>query len=270
MKLTIPDWKSAWFDNHLNTRLFTEVSRLERTLHNSLGSSAQWMEQVTIEAGHLAQSMIRLESGRTSSQDLRAATEKAMRLSALGLMLMAALDANLPGHEQPGRDVADEPPPPRRPAPMAPTALAAASAMASTLAAKPPAGPPGGQPSGKGSSHAGGIQSVPWQPQMFRSFTVPAQPSKVPPQRLEEEEEDEFPAGTAFEAAQEFEFADEEDMDTMPDIASLSQVGHSGGGGSAMSGTIISLSEQGLSRAEIEVVTGQPRHIIDAVLANSA
>jgi len=30
--------------------------------------------------------------------------------------------------------------------------------------------------------------------------------------------------------------------------------------------TILSLSEQGLSRAEIEMVTGEPRHIIEAVL----
>jgi hypothetical protein len=30
--------------------------------------------------------------------------------------------------------------------------------------------------------------------------------------------------------------------------------------------TILSLSGQGLSRAEIEVVTGEPRHIIEAVL----
>ena len=30
--------------------------------------------------------------------------------------------------------------------------------------------------------------------------------------------------------------------------------------------TIISLGKQGLSRAEIEMVTGEPRHIIEAVL----
>jgi len=35
---------------------------------------------------------------------------------------------------------------------------------------------------------------------------------------------------------------------------------------SALRQTIVSLSEQGLSRAEIEMVIGEPRHVIEAVL----
>ena len=38
---------------------------------------------------------------------------------------------------------------------------------------------------------------------------------------------------------------------------------------SRMHDTIVSLSKQGLSRAEIEAVTGEPRHIIEALIEHA-
>ncbi len=49
----------------------------------------------------------------------------------------------------------------------------------------------------------------------------------------------------------------------------LSSSGDSEARKSRMHDTILSLSRQGLSRAEIEAVTGEPRHVIEAVIDNS-
>ena len=92
MKLKSPDWKKSWFENHISERFFQEVTRLEHGTVNRLETSAQWMEQMTIELGQLAQSMIQLESGGSSSPQVRQAFEKSLRLSALALHLMVTLD----------------------------------------------------------------------------------------------------------------------------------------------------------------------------------
>lgn len=57
------------------------------------------------------------------------------------------------------------------------------------------------------------------------------------------------------------------DSQPTPLISSIVQVsGQSRQSPSRMRETIQSLSMQGLSRAEIEMLTGEPRHIIEAVI----
>ena len=83
MKLKIQDWKSAWFDAHINDRFFQEMSRVEKGMVNDLNTSAHWMEQVMIDVGQLAQAMIRLEKADTPEPHIRQAMEKSLRLAAL-------------------------------------------------------------------------------------------------------------------------------------------------------------------------------------------
>lgn len=263
MKLKVTDWKHAWFESHISERFFQEMSRLEKGPVQGLDTSAQWMEQVMIDVGALAQAMIRLEHEGPTETQLRQACDKAMRLAALSLHLITALDvANggthraatagrsngmdwAAGRAGPGAPPAppraqepeatpavDRPEPPRAPpAAAGPVPTTTAQLLARNAAQRPaPEAPDAGSEAGR---------------EVARSVLAPADAAAV-----------EASAAAAKPPLDGSLFA------------SLLQVSGRQGpqSESHLRQTILSLAQQGLSRAEIEMVTGEPRHIVEAVL----
>jgi len=253
MKLKVTDWKHAWFESHISDRFFQEMSKLDHGAMHGLETSAQWMEQIMIEVGLLAQAMIRLEQSGAPEPQIRQAYEKSMRLAALAMQLITALDgadreqlrsAALVRGEHGGAAPSQAPlsafPAPSQPA-------AAAPAPGNPALAGHPAGQPGATPAAIAALTRGaqGVRPPPPAPRAERKLAAPAAaPESAAP----------APASAVS-------------RDT-PVFSSLLQV--SGRNAprteSYVHQTILSLSEQGLSRAEIEMVTGEPRHIIEAVL----
>ncbi len=92
MRLLTPPWKTAWYDDQLSNRFFHELSKLEKSTVRELETSAQWMEQMVIEFGQLAQNMIQLEKVSPPPTHIRQAFEKALKLSVLAAHLTAALE----------------------------------------------------------------------------------------------------------------------------------------------------------------------------------
>ncbi len=92
MKLLTPPWKTAWYDDQISDRFFHEMSRLENGSMQELQSSAQWMNQVVIEVGQLAQNMTQLEKDAPHASQVRLAFERTLKLSTLTAHLAAALD----------------------------------------------------------------------------------------------------------------------------------------------------------------------------------
>jgi hypothetical protein len=92
MKLLTPPWKTAWYDDQISDRFFQEMSRTENAELHDLESSAQWMNQVVIQTGQLAQNMNQLERDVQHPSQIRLAFEKALKLSTLVAHLAAALD----------------------------------------------------------------------------------------------------------------------------------------------------------------------------------
>lgn len=92
MKLLTPPWKTAWYDDQISDRFFHEMSRLEKGSMQELQSSAQWMNQIMIEVGQLAQNMTQLENNAPHASQVRLAFERTLRLSTLTAHLAAALD----------------------------------------------------------------------------------------------------------------------------------------------------------------------------------
>jgi hypothetical protein len=268
MKLKVTDWKQAWFESHISERFFQEMSRLEKGAVQGLESTAQWMEQIMIEVGLLAQAMIRLEQDGAPEPQIRQAYDKAMRLSSLALHLITALDGadreqlrsasivrgdrhdapayasapvatpmSVAGTAKPAQAAAPAAAPRPAPAAAPPAAPAVPPTMPSTVRPTvPPTVRPAAAPAG------------PWR------SPVPIRPSVAPGERP--------PSGPSA--------ADVAAPPGAPSplIATLLQVSGRNvpRSESALRQTIVSLSQQGLSRAEIEAVTGEPRHIIEAVL----
>lgn len=92
MRLLTPPWKTAWYDDQISDRFFQEMSRTENAEVHDLESSAQWMNQVVIQTGQLAQNMNQLEKDVPHPSQVRLAFEKALKLSTLVAHLAAALD----------------------------------------------------------------------------------------------------------------------------------------------------------------------------------
>ena len=60
MKITIPDWKTSWFESHISDRFFQEMVKIEKGTAMTLETSSQWMAQVMSETGQLAQALMNL------------------------------------------------------------------------------------------------------------------------------------------------------------------------------------------------------------------
>lgn len=271
MRLKIQDWKSAWFDTKINDRFFQEMSRVEKGMVKDLNTSAHWMEQLMVEVGQLAQAMIRLEKDDTPEPQIRQAMDKSLRLAALSLQLVITLDGLdremlKPGQRQfasqamgqimpggpveiPAREI-HPPAPLPQPVPPPPREEAVSS----------PQGP------------------VP--PFLMRQMSAPPASTTISGQEPGELAEDlvveppamDPPGQGTFEAFAEAVANDNDNgggpfstlspmLDFSPDRPEVAT--------SRMHDTIVSLSKQGLSRAEIEAVTGEPRHIIEALITHS-
>jgi hypothetical protein len=237
MKLRTPLWKGAWYEEGLSDRFSQEMTRLERTVVKDIGTSAQWVEQLVIELGLLTQNMIHLEGEAPPGHQLRLAFEKALKLSALAGHLMAALDL-----------AADKGP-----------------AVLRYSEVEADAGPAGSKDAG--AAHAPGLR--PLEPQWPAAeppwVKAPAaQPLAYPVPRSAPEAQvglkrQSMPASTQPPAA----------PPPPPSFAGgLFEISESlvPAGPNPMREMILSLSRRGLSRSEIEVITEQPRHIIEAVL----
>ena len=261
MKLKVTDWKHAWFESHISDRFFQEMSKLDHGAIHGLETSAQWMEQIMIEVGLLAQAMIRLEQSGAPEPQIRQAYEKSMRLAALAMQLITALDgadreqlrsAALVRGEHGGAAPSQAALPAPLPAfPTPPQLAAPAPAPAASAAGGNPAlaGHPVGQAGGTSAAIAAltrgaqGVRPPPPAPRAERKTAAVATESAAP-----------APAPAVNSNA--------------PVFSSLLQISgrNAPRSESYVHQTILSLSEQGLSRAEIEMVTGEPRHIIEAVL----
>lgn len=256
MKLRTPSWKTAWYEEGLSERFAQEMSRLEKTVIKDIETSAQWVEQLVIELGMLAQNMIHLEGESRRDSQIRLAFEKALKVSALAGHLMGALDqavdhgpsllryagdpapdhAGLGGrpdlaHGQPA--AADALPVgavTHGPPPIVPLAQAAAQPAA-----------PQPRPSAGGASNSAG---------MLRTNAS----AQIGIKRQSAQKE--APAPTRPAAATPF----------LSPLMEMSQP-MVAPNGNPMREMILSLSRRGLSRSEIEVITEQPRHVIEAVLA---
>lgn len=276
MKLRIPDWKSAWFDNQISDRFFQEVSKLEKGTVKSLDSSAQWMEQVMIEVGQLAQAMIRLESHDAPDPQIRQAFDKALRLSAISLHLMTTLDALArneftSGIPQGTRGPhSEEAPPHPHTGHSAPMSMAQPRSVAQTMVLTQPMSPS----NGPGMTHGASANTPPGDtpfPPAWTGLHPPSGQGRPSPAAENPGASSSSGVPSGDESEDPFAFPDESQMDPdsqpTPLISSIVQVsGQSRQSPSRMRETIQSLSMQGLSRAEIEMLTGEPRHIIEAVI----
>ncbi len=261
MKLKIQDWKSSWFDAHINDRFFQEMSRVEKGMVKDLDTSAHWMEQVMIEVGQLAQSMIRLEKADTPEPQIRQAMEKALRLAALSLQLVTTLDGLDREMLKSGqRQFAS--PTLAQGMPSEPIEIVAREIRPPAPLPQPVSPPPR-------------EESVPphtaMPPFLLRQMGTPPDIKTAGGQEAAEPASEDAPGQAPPEAATEAT-AEAEPNDTgggtFPTISPLLDFSpkRSEVATSRMHDTIVSLSKQGLSRAEIEAVTGEPRHIIEALI----
>jgi hypothetical protein len=244
MKLHSPSWKSAWYEEGLSERFAQEMSRLEKTVIKEIETSAQWVEQLVIELGMLAQNMIHLEGEARRDSQIRLAFEKALKVSALSAHLMGALDQAVdrgPALLRYSNEVAGDRPASTgaahdnalaAAAPSLAAPLAAAGAAPASAAPAAPASPATPPPAGMRSNAVAQV-----------GIRRQAVPREVPPAAPR-------PAGPT------------------PMVTSLMDISHPmvQPSGNPMREMILSLSRRGLSRSEIEVITEQPRHVIEAVL----
>lgn len=237
MRLRTPPWKTAWYEEGLSERFAQEMTRIEKTVAREIETSAQWVEQLVIELGLLAQNMIQLEGETRRDSQIRLAFEKALKVSALAAHLMGALDQAVDRGpallRYSGNDPLDHPKPGNT---GSPEAVAPAGATAATPAPQPAA-----------PAHAAATQ----HPQLLR-------PSATAQIGIKRQAAREAPAAPEHPPAA-----------SAPLVSSLIDVSQPmiTPSGNPMREMILSLSRRGLSRSEIEVITEQPRHVIEAVLA---
>jgi hypothetical protein len=257
MRLTPPAWRTAWYEEGLSERFAQEMSRLEKSALQDLDTSAEWVEQLVIELGQLTQNMIHLEGELPRPNQLKLAFERALKLAALSAHLMAALDQAIDHgpavlrYSERGSDRSPPPPVPPR--------------LNPTPSAQVQAGVPDPR-SGQDSAALAALQS-PTSP----GHSLPQQsiPANAPGMRASTHAQvgvmRQAQAGTRPAPA-----AAEPRQSAMPQplVSNLMEMSEPmiEGSPSPMREMILALSRRGLSRSEIEVITEQPRHIIEAVL----
>jgi hypothetical protein len=253
MRMAPSVWRTAWYEEGLSERFVQEMSRLEKAAIRDLSTSAEWVEQLVIELGQLTQNMIHLEGELPRPHQLKLAFERALKLAALSAHLMAALDQAMDHgpsvlrYSESGNAGTQPPavPPHLNPTPMVPSGhapvdlrplesvqapMSAASTHPQALAAAPPAQPP---------------QSL--RPSAQAQVGVMRQSSASP-------------RPTASESRT--------PAKNQPFFSNLMDISEPmiQNSPSPMREMILALSRRVLSRSEIEVITEQPRHIIEAVL----
>jgi hypothetical protein len=257
MRLTPPAWRTAWYEEGLSERFVQEMSRLEKSSIQELETSAEWVEQLVIELGQLTQNMIHLEGELPRPHQLKLAFERALKLTALTAHLMAALDLAIDHgpavlrYSEPAGDHSTPPvvPPHLNPAPNA--SLQGHSAEPSYApAANPQAQPAPAYPS----QHA---------PQPHLPSAVPGMRASTHAQVgiMRQAQPSAQPAPAAPEPRRPGK--------PQPFVSNLMEISEPmiPSNPSPAREMILALSRRGLSRSEIEVITEQPRHIIEAVLS---
>jgi hypothetical protein len=247
MKLRTPAWKTAWYEDGLSERFAQEMTRIERTVVKEIETSAQWVEQLVIELGMLAQNMIHLEGESRRDSQIRLAFEKALKVSALAAHLMGALDQAVDRGPSLLRYSNEETA--ERPSSLgSPAEPQAAPKSALAAPAPAPHGPAAALPAA--AAPANGFNGQ--QPSLMRPNAV----AQIGIKRQAAQREAPPTPGRPPATATPF-------MSPLMDM-SQPMIAPSG---NPMREMIISLSRRGLSRSEIEVITEQPRHVIEAVLA---
>lgn len=92
MRLPYCPWKQAWHDQQVAERFFQDMTKIEKGPARQLEASGQWMSELVIEMGQLAQNMVHLEEADPHTPQIRLAYERAVKLSALAALLAGALD----------------------------------------------------------------------------------------------------------------------------------------------------------------------------------
>ncbi len=268
MRLMPPEWRTAWYEEGLSERFVQELSRLEKTSIHGLHTSAEWVEQLVIELGQLTQNMIHLEGELPRPHQLKLAFERALKLAALSAHLMAALDQAMDHgpsvlrYSEAGGDSAPSagaaygapnPLPPQVPPHLNPPSLVPVQGMPSDSRAhgEMTAQAPTAQANSSASPAAPVLRaSAQTQVGVMRQASPTAKPA---PHAV-----DPRTAARASKAPKA--------EPLVSNLMEISQQMIEPSSASPMREMILALSRRGMSRSEIEVITEQPRHIIEAVL----
>lgn len=256
MKLHTPPWKTAWYEEGLSERFAQEMTRIERTVAKDIETSAQWVEQLVIELGMLAQNMIHLEGESRRDSQIRLAYEKALKISALAAHLMGALDQAVDRGHSLLRYSAEDPIEGNAPVTGLGDAAFPPPGPAVPHIAQPAAGPVASAPAAAPANPA-----TQQHAQMLRSNAA----AQVGIQRQAERKEPPAPPPPPRKAASPAMEMQAPFMSPLIEMSGPISAGNSNG--NPMREMILSLSRRGLSRSEIEVITEQPRHVIEAVLS---
>jgi len=260
MKLIAPLWQTAWYEEGLSERLVQEMTRLEKSVVRDLGTSAEWVEQLVIELGQLTQNMIHLEGDVPRPHQLRLALERALKLAALCAHLMAALDQAIDHGPAVLRYSGSAAPEPE-------TRAAASDGPISSSVARTPgpgAGPASARPAAEPVLGAEPVNAATVHGPPAPATTAHAAPAlRTSPQvqvgMKRQSAADLRPSPAPREVARPDPLVSPLMDISRPMIESPVSPARE---------MILALSRRGLSRSEIEVITEQPRHIIEAVLQN--
>jgi hypothetical protein len=248
MKLMPSVWRTAWYEEGLSERFVQEMTRLEKSFAQDVKTSAEWVEQLVIELGQLTQNMIYLEGELPRPHQLKLAFERALKLSALSAHLMTALDRAI-----------DHGPAVLRYAEGSGEAVPLSAAH--HVAPPVPSPVPHVEPPRMETSAVG----TPAHTSPAPEVAAPARPVD-PRMRTSAQAQ----IGLQRQSAPQASSSGDGRSGAKPagmfsNLMDMSQPMQEGSP-SPMREMILALSRRGLSRSEIEVITEQPRHIIEAVL----
>jgi len=224
MELQKTSWQESWYENEVSERFFQELARLEKSHVKSGATTGEWVNQMLIEMGMLAQNLLQLEHGEANTAQIKLAYEKALRVSALGAHFAFGLNQ---AHTAKLRQSTLQ------------TGYAPAQAMSQAVGRATQALERGNQmlkhlENGGGqvkeASADGGSQKPMSQAEIYHASSSTGSGTHSSPE-------------------------------------TTAQEGSPAKGGQPVREMINSLARRGVSVPEIEVITGQPKRVIEAVLA---
>ena len=239
MNLGTADWKTAWLEKGISDRFFQEMTRLERHRIPQLRTSGQWTAQLMADLGSLAGHALKLDQETVEDVDLQQGYNKAIALAALAAQCAMAFNMVMNGQGALPRH-----PLPRVQPPLPPNVEHAPA------------------PETPGST----VSQAPGGSGMELPFRTPRPMAGINGAALKTVEAagQELPQGPAGQtnAAADGEETPHPVSSVLANPANAeSPVKHA-----PMRHTILSLSRRGLSRGEIEVITGQSLEKIEQVL----
>ncbi|MDH5752293.1 MAG: hypothetical protein OEZ59_07730 [Deltaproteobacteria bacterium] len=275
MKVRTPDWKSAWFENHISDRFFQEMSKVDKGVALNMETVSQWMAQVMSDAGMLAQALAVLDEESPPANRIRMAADRALRLAAISMHLMTVLDQSQRNGENQSRPFPGNFAPPEKPRPF--------PGNSAPPARQPQPRPPQGAPEQEflytaapdqrdaGTSHRPEDSTGAGRP-LQKSVALGtsawmARHAASQGTHDHDPAEDRFHGQPAHDAAD--RSADNNSAPFLSPFLRSDEQGRLTGNKNEIHQTILSLVQRGLAIAEIEAITGQPRHIVEAVIHNS-